>query len=194
MRGARSAQVVQAGGATGGEGHVNWWKRMTGTHRDEATVPLYQAVVARGRAPHWYLDGAVPDTLDGRFDMIAAVLSMLLLRLEEKPEEQARAAAPSAALTEHFVDDMDAQLRQIGFGDMIVGKQVGRMMAALGGRLGAYRDALAGGDLGAALVRNLYRGDPPPPPALAHVERELRRLRTDLSATPLPQLIAGDLP
>ncbi len=98
---------------------MNWWKRIRGSHRDEAMLPLYRAVVARGRAPHWYLDGAVPDTLDGRFDMIAAVLAMVLLRLEERAEEQAVAAGPAAALTEHFVDDMDAQLRQIGFGDMV---------------------------------------------------------------------------
>jgi cytochrome b pre-mRNA-processing protein 3 len=173
---------------------VNWWKRIRGSHRDEAVLPLYRAVVAQGRAPHWYLEGQVPDTLDGRFDMIAAVLAMVLLRLEENPAEQAVAAGPAAALTEHFVDDMDAQLRQIGFGDMVVGKQVGRMMAALGGRLGAYRDGLANGDLGEALVRNLYRGDPPLPPALAHVEHRLRALRIALSATPLATLIAGDLP
>ncbi len=173
---------------------MNWWKRIRGAHRDEAILPLYRAVVARGRAPHWYLDGAVPDTLDGRFDMIAAVLAMVLLRLEERPDEQAVAAGPSAALTEHFVDDMDAQLRQIGFGDMVVGKQVGRMMAALGGRLGAYRDGLATGSLAEALVRNLYRGDPPAPTALAHAEHHLRTLRTTLSATPLASLIAGELP
>ena len=169
---------------------MNWWKRIRGSHRDEAMLPLYRAVVSRGRAPHWYLDGAVPDTLDGRFDMIAAVLAMVLLRLEDDPH----GAEPIAPLTERFVDDMDAQLRQIGFGDMVVGKQVGRMMAALGGRLGAYRDGLATGGLAEALVRNLYRGDPPPPPALAHVEQRLRALRTDLSAMPIATLIAGDLP
>ena len=178
---------------TGGA-RVNWWTRMTRGRRDEAMLPLYRAVVARGRAPHWYLDGAVPDTLDGRFDMIAAVLAMVLLRLEERPDEQTVAAGPSAALTEHFVDDMDAQLRQIGFGDMIVGKQVGRMMAALGGRLGAYRDGLAADTLADALVRNLYRGDPPSPAALAHVAQELRALHTALSAMPLATLIAGELP
>ena len=43
-------------------------------------IPLYQAIVQRARAVHWYVEGAVPDTLDGRFDMIAAILS---LRSEE---------------------------------------------------------------------------------------------------------------
>ncbi|MGJ3628818.1 ubiquinol-cytochrome C chaperone family protein [Sphingomonas sp. MMS24-JH45] len=59
-----------------------------------------------------------PDTLDGRFDMVAAVLSMVILRLEDDPQ----GAVPIAQLTERFIDDMDAQVRQIGFGDMVVGE------------------------------------------------------------------------
>ncbi|MEH3040997.1 MAG: ubiquinol-cytochrome C chaperone family protein [Sphingomonas paucimobilis] len=151
---------------------------------------LYQAVVARGRMPHWYLAGAVPDTLDGRFDMIAAMLSMVMLRLEG----EGAGAVPSASLAECFVDDMDGQLRQIGFGDMVVGKHIGRMMAALGGRLGAYRDGLADGGLDAALVRNLYRGQEPAPAALAHVATELRNFRAALDGVAIDDLLAGTLP
>src|SRR3546814_14845384 len=66
----------------------------------------------------------------------------------------------SVWLTELFVDDMDGQLRQIGIGDMIVGKHIGRMMSALGGRLSAYRSGLGAGEsLEDALVRNLYRSE-----------------------------------
>lgn len=151
---------------------------------------LYDAVVARGRMPHWYLAGGVPDTLDGRFDMIAAVLAMVMLRVEQ----DGAGAVPAASLAECFVDDMDGQLRQIGFGDMVVGKHIGRMMAALGGRLGAYRDGLAGGDFEAALVRNLYRGDEPPPAALSHVATELRTFRTALDGVAIDDLLAGTLP
>ncbi|HKX21876.1 MAG TPA: ubiquinol-cytochrome C chaperone family protein, partial [Rhizorhapis sp.] len=88
----------------------------------EAMRPLYNAVVIRGREAHWYADGAVPDTLDGRFDMIAAVLSFVLLRLEQEADRKQE----SVWLTEIFVDDMDGQLRQIGIGDMIVGKHIGK--------------------------------------------------------------------
>jgi cytochrome b pre-mRNA-processing protein 3 len=151
---------------------------------------LYEAVVARGRMPHWYLAGAVPDTLDGRFDMIAAVLAMVMLRLEGK----GAGAAPAASLAECFVDDMDGQLRQIGFGDMVVGKHIGRMMAALGGRLGAYRNGLAYGTFEAALVRNLYRGVEPDPAALTHVAAELRGLRAALDGVSVDELLAGKLP
>lgn len=128
---------------------MGWWGRLFGERQDQA-LPLYNAVVTRGRAEHWYLAGAVPDTVDGRFDMIAAVLTMVLLRLEAEPA----AATLSAHLTERFVDDMDGQLRQMGMGDLVVGKHVGKMMSMLGGRLGAYRDGLAAGDLTPALVRN----------------------------------------
>ena len=152
--------------------------------------PLYDAVIARARQPHWYVEGAVADTVDGRFDMVAAVLCFVLLRLEDEPE----GAKLGVRLTEAFVDDMDGQLREIGIGDVIVGKHVGRMMGMLGGRLGAYRQGLADGDIGPALVRNLYRGEAPPPAALAHVRDALLALRARLQAESLGALATGTLP
>jgi cytochrome b pre-mRNA-processing protein 3 len=154
------------------------------------TAALYAALVARARQPHWYLDGAVPDSVDGRFDVIAAVLALVMLRLESDPA----GVAAATHLSEAFVDDMDPQLREIGIGDLLVGKHVGRMMGMLGGRLGAYRDGLAAGDLKPALVRNLYRGEAPDSAALTHVERELLALRTGLDGIEIDRLIAGDLP
>ena len=162
---------------------------MFGTTQEEA-LPLYTAVVAHGRTEHWYIEGGVPDTVDGRFDMIAAVLAFVLIRLEQDPA----AAATSAQVTERFVDDMDGQLRQMGIGDIVVGKHIGRMMSMLGGRIGAYREGMAAGTLGAALVRNLYRGTAPNSAALAHVEHELRAFHAALANTPVDRLIAGDLP
>ncbi len=155
---------------------------------------LYNAVIAEGRAEHWYAQGEVPDTLDGRFDMIVVILAQVLLRLEREGKAQ-----ESVWLTELFVDDMDGQLRQEGIGDVVVGKHVGRMMSALGGRIAAYRVGLgdeaspSGPALREALVRNLYRGQAPDAGALAHVERGIvagweRRL-----AVPLDRLLAGDI-
>jgi cytochrome b pre-mRNA-processing protein 3 len=158
--------------------------------QERTTQALYQTVVARGRAPHWYEAGGVPDTIDGRFDMIAAVMAMVLLRLEAEPA----GIAASTELAECFIDDMDGQLREIGIGDVVVGKHVGKMMGMLGGRLGAYRDGLSEGGLGPALVRNLYRGNAPDPAALAHVEAGLLTLREGLAAMPVEAVIAGGLP
>lgn len=168
---------------------MSWLGRwLRGGRDDDALAPLYAAVVAEGRAPHWYVEGAVPDSVDGRFDMIAAVLAMALLRLEDGGD-----AAAAARLTERFVDDMDGQLRQIGIGDITVGKHMGRMMGMLGGRIGAYRDGLAVGDLAPALTRNLYRGTPPDDAAVRHVADGLTALKARLDALPLEAILAGRL-
>lgn len=150
---------------------------------------LYNNVVAEARRPAWYLDGAVPDTIDGRFDMVALVLSLVIIRLEDDG-----AAQLCADLTERFITDMDGSLRQDGVGDQVVGKHIGRMVAALGGRLGAYRDSR--GDDAAfaeALRRNLWRGDPVADAAVAFVVVEARAVAARLAATSLPQLTAGKL-
>lgn len=151
-------------------------------------APLYDAIIARARTPHWYVDGGVADSVDGRFDMIAAILSLVLIRLEDD------AAQTSVALTERFITDMDAQLREGGVGDVGLGKQVGKMVSMLGGRLAAYRDALSGGDLESVLARNLYRGTTPTPAQVAHVSRALTQFNDQLRATPVEALVTGMLP
>lgn len=159
--------------------------------RELALAPLYDAIVAVGRGPDWYRRGAVPDTLDGRFDMIAAILSLVLLRIEAEGEA---GRAPSATLIERFVEDMDGQLRQIGIGDIIVGKHIGKMMSALGGRLGAYREGMEADDLRPALARNLYRGAEVAPGALSLVDVKLRQFSAALGETPFDRLTEGALP
>jgi cytochrome b pre-mRNA-processing protein 3 len=167
---------------------LGWLGRLLGETRNEG-LPLYEAVVARARAEHWYLEGAVPDTVDGRFDMIASVLALVMLRLEVEPA----GGEPAARLAERFVDDMDGQLREFGIGDIVVGKHIGRMMGMLGGRLGAYRDGLAAGDIDGALIRNLYRGAAPSPEALGHVRKSLMHFHAALGAARIDTLLAGDL-
>ncbi len=167
---------------------MGWFDALFGRN-DEAGLALYSAIVARARQPHWYVEGAVPDTVDGRFDMIAAVLTMVLLRLESDPA----GAALAVQLTERFIADMDGQLRELGVGDVVVGKHVGQMMAMLGGRLGAYRDGLATGDMDAALVRNLYRGAAPDAAAVAHVREALLAWRGEVEATSIEALAAGEI-
>lgn len=164
--------------------------RLFGKRRSDVAAPLYAAVVMRGRDPHWYLDGGVPDTIDGRFDMIAAVLSLVLLRLEHEPDT----AEAGVALTECFIDDMDAQLREQGVGDVGLGKYVGKMVGMLGGRLSAYREGLAASDLRPALLRNLYRGAAPADEAVAHVAAALGQFADRLRTTPADTLIQGQLP
>lgn len=164
-----------------------------GKGQDRAKVqPLYNAVVMAARRPEWYVEGKVADTLDGRFDMVAAMLSLALLRIEAAGDAY---AAESALLTEVFVDDMDGQLREIGIGDVVVGKHIGRMMSALGGRLGAYRDAFRDGQgLETALKRNLYRGAVPDQAALDWMAERLRAFHAAIMAAPVEALLDGEWP
>jgi cytochrome b pre-mRNA-processing protein 3 len=150
---------------------------------------LYAGVVAEARRPEWYLAGEVPDTMDGRFDMVALVLSLVLIRLEDEGASQM-----CADVTERFIADMDGVLRQDGVGDQVVGKHIGRMMAALGGRLGAYRDS-RGEDaaFAEALKRNLWRGAAVDDAAVEWVVAEARRVAGRLDATPLAVLSTGVL-
>ena len=108
---------------------------------DHAEVrPLWHAIVALARTPRWYSELGLADTVPGRFDAVALVMALVLLRMEREPE----LASKSILLTELFVTDMDAQLRETGLGDMVVGKHVSKLMGALGGRMDAMRGALAG--------------------------------------------------
>ncbi len=115
--------------------------RLLRSNRDprEGLRPLWHRIVGASRAERWYREGGVADNVAGRFDMIATILALVLLRLEraDAPPE------PGVLLTELFVEDMDRQLRETGVGDLMVGKQIGKLLSVLGGRLGAFRTALA---------------------------------------------------
>jgi cytochrome b pre-mRNA-processing protein 3 len=156
-----------------------------------AWAPLYHALVARGRDPFWYQGGGVPDTLDGRFDMVAAMVALALIRLEA---EGAAGRAPIAFVTELFVEDMDGTLRQIGIGDYVVGKHVGRMMGALGGRLAAFRAARSDGGWEEAVRRNIYHDAPPTEEAVAAVATRLADVAAALDSASLEALREGALP
>lgn len=171
---------------------LNALKKWFGGSDERAALrPLYDAIIAEARLPHWYVEGQVADSIDGRFDMVNAILALVLIRMEAMGDEARR---PSTLLAETFVEDMDGQLREIGIGDIVVGKHIGRMMSALGGRLGAYRAGFGkGGDPQAALLRNLYRGEAPDGTALGHVENALRALIARLSGETLGALLTGRL-
>ena len=153
--------------------------------------PLYDAIVTEARQPVWYRDGEVPDTLEGRFDMVSTVLSLVLLRLEQEGE----ALTPQTILlTELFIDDMDGTLRQLGIGDIIVGKHVGKIMGALGGRLGAFRDGFSGkADPAEAVRRNIFRNDPPSDAAVDFVSGRLAALHAGLAAIPTSDVLGGKI-
>ena len=153
---------------------MSFFSRLLGKNADprEAMRPLWHNIVAVSREPDWYATGGAADTVDGRFDMISLVLALALLRMENSEE-----LGPSTALlTELFVEDMDRQLRESGVGDLMVGKNIGKLMSALGGRIGALRESMVDSDAALAVIlqRNVALADEDKKPfALAVLARAL---------------------
>ena len=120
---------------------------------------LYHAIVCEARRPAWYREGAVADTMDGRFAVLSTLAALTILRLEDGNEEAVR---QSVALTESFIADMDAQMREEGFGDPSIGKQVRMLVGALATRVDWWRRTRSGEMDWADAVRfSIYRDDPP---------------------------------
>lgn len=169
---------------------MSFLSRLLGTGPDpkEALRPLWHRTVEIAREPEWYRDCGVPDTVEGRYDMISSVLAVILLRMEQDSE----LVAPSVRLTELFVDDMDGQLREQGIGDPALGKHMGRIVSAMGGRLGAYRTAFAAdrAALEAAIVRNVGLADSAAPAALAD---RLAQLAEDLARSSATELLRAEI-
>ena len=112
----------------------------------------YEAIVAAARHPSFYADWGVADTLDGRFDMIALHAFLVLDRLKGTEP------AFRQELVDELFRDMDRSLREMGVGDISVGKKVRKMAEVFYGRVAAYDKAIAGPEASLAEVvsRNVF--------------------------------------
>ena len=151
---------------------------------------LYNAIVAEARRPAWYREGAVGDTMDGRFAVLSTLTALAILRLEDGDEDAVR---HSVAVTESFIADMDAQMREEGFGDPSLGKQVRLLVGALATRVDWWRRARSGEMEWSDAVRfSIYRDDPPLAEAAVTFSSEaLRRFNEGLSGFVDRELIEG---
>jgi cytochrome b pre-mRNA-processing protein 3 len=152
---------------------------------------LFESVVAEARRPHWYVEGEVPDTIDGRFAALATITALVIVRLESGSDALGEG---SAALTERFVETMDAEHRELGLNDPGLGRRVRKLVASLERRVDAWRDAVHGEtDWIETVISSLYRGATPRDPALEHSARSLRRLWERLASGSEGQLAEGAL-
>ena len=117
---------------------------------------IYGMIVTQAREPLFYRDLGVPDTVDGRFDLLVLHLWMVLRRL--RPVEGG--AALCQALFDRFCEDMDANLREMGVGDLTVPKRMQAFGEAFYGRSAAYDLAIADSReaLAQALCKNILDG------------------------------------
>jgi cytochrome b pre-mRNA-processing protein 3 len=126
--------------------------------RPASIASLYGMIVAQARAPAFYRDYGVPDTVSGRLEMVILHAVLLLLSLEGGGEA---ARALGQQLFDEFCRDMDASLREMGVGDLAVPRKMRELGEAFYGRQAAYRAALGDADrraLAQALARNVFAG------------------------------------
>ncbi len=118
---------------------------------------IYGMIVAQAREPLLYRDLGVPDTVNGRFDLLLLHLWLVLRRLKSVGS----GTALSQALFDHFCTDMDDNLREMGVGDQSVPKRMREFGEAFYGRTTAYDMALTEGReaLAQALCKNVLNGE-----------------------------------
>lgn len=162
---------------------------------ERAGFALYTAAVQVARDPWFYTELGVPDTLDGRFDLVGVHVFLLIDRLRTETEP---GPAVAQAVFDAMFADMDFNLREMGVGDMSVGKRVKEMWEAFHGRARAYEAALQaeGGTpssdaaLQEALTRNVWRGEAPAGSVDA-LARHVREVHAALAQVPLAAFLDG---
>lgn len=169
---------------------------------------VYDALVRAARRPGLYGPDGAPDTVDGRFDLITAHAVLVFRRLRGQGEA---ATELSQLLFDRMFDDFDAALREMGTGDLAVGKKIREMGEAFYGRAKAYEDALNAGDetaLAQVLERNLFAGDGegedtapaeaapavPPSQAAIRLSRYLTASAATLEDQSVDALVSGEAP
>ena len=157
-----------------------------------AAHAAYGRIVERARAPDFYLRAGVPDTVDGRFELLTLHAFLVLNRLKR---EHGASAAFAQELFDTMFADLDQTLREMGAGDLGVGPRVKAMARGFYGRIAAYERGLDNEvELEAALRRNLYGTvSGIDEAAVAGMARYVRRQAAALAALPLATLLEGDV-
>jgi cytochrome b pre-mRNA-processing protein 3 len=157
-----------------------------------AAYELYAEVVRQSRLPVFYLDGGVPDSLDGRFDLIALHAFLVLRRLKR---EGSAGQQLGQSLFDILFADMDQSLREMGVGDLGVGRRVKAMASAFYGRIAAYDAGLEQDNtaLGDALRRNLYGTTDPSLAVLQGMIAYMRQQVAEVDKWPAAGLLAGQV-
>jgi cytochrome b pre-mRNA-processing protein 3 len=157
--------------------------------RDAAAL-AYGRVVEQARQPVFFAGYGVPDTLDGRYELICLHAFLYLYRLKA---DRPRSAELSQAFFDAMFADLDRALREMGTGDLSVGKHVKRMARGFYGRIRAYQDGIESADsaLAAALERNLFGTVPGSSPQIAGMAEYVQAAVGELARQPAAELLSG---
>ncbi len=162
------------------------------TQSDEQARHIYAAIVEQSRRPEFYLDGGVPDTPDGRFDLILVHAFLVFHRLKDEPRDSNDIGQ---IVFDLMFADMDQSLREMGTGDIGVSIRIKGMAKAFYGRVAAYEAGLltGGTELRAALQRNLYRKATPTQHQLEFFADYLSRESAAIGAVAIDEIRAGKI-
>lgn len=150
---------------------------------------LFDAASQEARRAHWYTQGGVPDTIDGRFAILATILALILVRLERDGDDGNAAAV---ALTERFIEVMESEHRELGIGDPTLGKTVRKLVGSLARRTELWRSAVEDPDAWDDAVRDSLNLAPAAN-RLAHDSAELREFWLEVEGSDLSELMEGAL-
>ncbi|MCX7310992.1 MAG: ubiquinol-cytochrome C chaperone [Alphaproteobacteria bacterium] len=143
-------------------------------------------IVAQARSPAFYQAYGVPDTVDGRLDMLILHLVLLVRRFNPGPATmQPTLASAGELLFDRFCRDIDDNFREMGMGDLKVPQEMRRVAGAFYGRSNAYETALETDDeapLAAAIARNVFGAAPPPPLGARRLAAYMREAGRRLAA------------
>ena len=154
---------------------------------------LYARVVQAAREPALYRDLKVPDTIEGRYEMIALHMALLLRRLQGQGRERLKLAQ---AILDYMAADFDRSIRELGVGDLSVARYMKRLGEGFYGRAGAYSEALERQDdsaLSDALLRNVYAGTDPGQRILATLCGYVRRQAARLTEQAPESIASGEV-
>jgi cytochrome b pre-mRNA-processing protein 3 len=166
-----------------------WFAR---TPPADSSEEVYRRIVAQARRPEFYVGGGVPDSLDGRFEMLALHLFLVLHRLKREGEDPA-CVALAQALADRMAADLDANLREMGAGDLGVGRRVKRMAGTAYGRIVAYEAGIDGGEamLRQAIRRYLFATVEPAEDQVEAMARYVLAGHSFLAEIPAAALVRG---
>ena len=153
---------------------------------------LYGAAVAAAREPSLYTEFGAPDTAAGRFELVTLHVALLVRRLRGETNRTADALAQ--AVFDAMFADMDVNLREMGIGDLSVGKRVKMLWEGFHGRAQAYAAALEAGDeagLAAALARNVWVAVAAPEGAPEALARHVMRADAVVAGQSVAALLEG---
>lgn len=170
-----------------------FWSRLAAEPEPSAAHHLYERLVQHARFPLYYQDLGVADTPEGRFEILALHVGLTIRRLYHIESD---GPAVGQALFDLMIADLDDNLRELGVGDLSVGKQVKRLASQFYARLAVLNEAFEDGGterLGPMLTANVFGSEKAEPVAVSHLAAILAALEKALDRQPLDALKSGQI-